>query len=334
MGYCKICNKEKLISKNLGICLECIREKPEEAIFIANEVHKKIREKFNLPVFPPETLNGLKCNICFNKCSIGKGEKGYCGFRENFDGFLKSGVSKYKGILDFYYDVIPTNCCASWFCNAEKGKYNLAVFFYGCSFNCLFCQNYSHKYIDRGELVSVEKLLEKADDERVYCICYFGGSPEVQFPFVVNLSEKILEKRNIRICFEWNGSGNENFVRKAGEIAIKSKGIIKFDLKAFDENLNIVLTGISNKKTYENFKLISEEFLKKANYPLLTATTLLVPYYIDEIEVEKIAKFISDIDPEIPYALLVFYPEFYMKDLPITPKEVVFSVGGRSVGCL
>ncbi|HOK57275.1 MAG TPA: radical SAM protein, partial [bacterium] len=200
----------------------------------------------------------------------------------------------------------------------------LAVFFYGCSFDCLFCQNYSHKYIEKGKILSIENLLKWAIDDRVYCICFFGGSPEPQFPFIINFCEELMKKRKIRICFEWNGSGNEDFVRKIGEIALKSKGIIKFDLKAFDENLNIVLTGVSNKKTYQNFKLIAKEFLKKADYPLLTATTLLVPYYIDEIEVEKISKFISDLSHEIPYSLLIFYPEFYLKDLPVTPKETLY----------
>ncbi|MFN4227999.1 MAG: radical SAM protein [Candidatus Ratteibacteria bacterium] len=326
MVFCKICKKEKFISENLGICIECIRENPKQAINISKQVHKKIRESFKLSPFVPKSKNGIECNICDNKCVIGVDEKGYCGLKENIDGVLKSKVSSDYGVLDFYYDPIPTNCCAEWFCSAEKegkGKYNLAVFFYGCSFDCLFCQNYSHKFIERGKIIKIEQLINYADREDVYCVCFFGGSPEPQLPFVIKFSEEILIKRKIRICFEWNGCGNEIFVRKIGEIALKSKGIIKFDLKAFDENLNIVLTGLSNKKTLENFKIIGG-LLKKADYPLLTATTLLVPGYIDEIEIEKIAKFISTLNPEIPYSLLIFYPEFYMNDLPITPKETVF----------
>ncbi|MCS7181014.1 MAG: radical SAM protein [bacterium] len=327
MEICKLCKKEKLISKNLGICLDCIRKKPKEVIIYTKEVHQKVREIFNLPFFPPKTTGGIKCDFCFNQCIIGKGEKGYCGLRENLNGVLKSITDSEKGVLDFYYDPIPTNCCAEWFCGADKegrGKYNLAVFFYGCSFDCLFCQNYSHKFIEKGNIVSFEQLVKKSEKKEVYCVCFFGGSPEPQMPFVISFSEAILKKREIKICFEWNGSGNEIFVKKVGEIALKSKGIIKFDLKAFDENLNIVLTGVSNKKTYENFELIAKEILPKADYPLLTATTLLVPGYIDEIEVEKIAKFISSLNSEIPYSLLIFHPEFYMNDLPITPKETVY----------
>jgi len=50
------------------------------------------------------------------------------------------------------------------------------------------------------------------------------------------------------------------------------------------------------------------------------ASTLLVPGYVTVEEVEQIARFISDINPEIPYSLLAFYPSFRMTDLPPTSK--------------
>lgn len=339
MGKCKLCQKRReFLSKSLGICLDCVREKPKESLpftpttkslvrgFI-KKAHNNAREKYNLPAFPPKTKKGIKCNICTNECQIGEGEKSYCGLRKNKNGKLVSEVSEKLGLLYFYYDPLPTNCCASWFCRAEKlapGKNNLSVFFYGCSFDCLFCQNYSHKLIDEAPRISVDDLLKKAVDSSVFCLCFFGGSPEPHLPFVINFSEKILKKRKIKICFEWNGSGNKNLVRKAAEIALKSGGIIKFDLKTFSENLSYALSGVSNKRTYENFEMIAKKFLPKAKHSMLTATTLLVPGYVDRIEVEKIAKFIAKFNPEIPYSLLVFFPAFQMADLPITPREWAF----------
>jgi pyruvate formate lyase activating enzyme len=52
---------------------------------------------------------------------------------------------------------------------------------------------------------------------------------------------------------------------------------------------------------------------------VLTATTLLVPGYVDAYEVKAIAEFIADLDPSIPYSLLIFHPHFHMMDLPVTP---------------
>lgn len=328
MKNCLLCKKKRVfVSRALKICLNCIREKPKMTFPFIEKAHKEAREKYSLPPFPPKTKGGIKCNICQNQCQIGNGEKGYCGLRENINGKLKSKVSENLGLLYSYFDQIPTNCCAVWFCPASKeaiGKNNLSVFFYGCGFDCLFCQNYSHKLIDEAPRISVDELLKKATDPSVYCLCFFGGSPEPQLPFAINFSEKVLKNKKIRICFEWNGSGNKNLVKKAAEISLKSGGIIKFDLKAFNENLSYALSGVSNKKTYENFEMIAKEFLPRAKHQMLTATTLLVPGYVDKIEVEKIAKFIASLNPEIPYSLLVFFPAFFMIDLPITPKKWVF----------
>ena len=67
--------------------------------------------------------------------------------------------------------------------------------------------------------------------------------------------------------------------------------------------------------------MIAQEFLPKAKHRLLTATTLLVPGYVDAEEVGRIAEFIAALNPEIPYSLLIFHGDFAMADLPITPLE-------------
>ena len=312
MSKCRLCGRDG-VSSALSVCVDCIREKG----ISLEKVHEKIRE--DLTPKPPHTQNGVRCNLCSNECVMGEGEKSFCGLRENINGEMVSRVSSEVALVHTYLDPLPTNCCAAWFCpgSSERG-YNLATFFYGCNFDCLFCQNYSHKYVKEAPKMKIEEFLKRAKSDQVRCICYFGGSPEPQLPFALKASEKILEEKEVRICWEWNGCGNTELVKKAGEISLKSGGIIKFDLKAFDPYLSIALSGVPNDRAYKNFELIAERYKE-----VLTVTTLLVPHYIDVKEVEAIAKFISDIDPDIPYSLLVFYPAFHMRDLPITPRKQV-----------
>ena len=54
---------------------------------------------------------------------------------------------------------------------------------------------------------------------------------------------------------------------------------------------------------------------------MLIASTLLVPGYVDEIEVAGLAGYLAGLDPEIPYSLLGFYPHFYLHDLPNTSRS-------------
>jgi pyruvate formate lyase activating enzyme len=110
-------------------------------------------------------------------------------------------------------------------------------------------------------------------------------------------------------------------LRQAAEIALNSGGCIKFDLKAWDKGLHIALCGVSNKRTLENFQLLAEYISRRPSPPFLIASTLLVPGYVDKQEVSQIAKFIASLNPDIPYSLLAFSPQFMMKDLPTTSRR-------------
>jgi len=59
---------------------------------------------------------------------------------------------------------------------------------------------------------------------------------------------------------------------------------------------------------------------RRPSPPFLIASTLLVPGYIDNQEISGIAAFISSLNPDIPYALLAFHPQFMMRDLPPTSR--------------
>jgi len=112
-----------------------------------------------------------------------------------------------------------------------------------------------------------------------------------------------------------------SLARKMMEISIKTGGCVKFDLKAMDERLNIALCGGSNRGTLENFRMLSSLFKMRSNPPSLVASTLLIPGYIDENEVGAIARFIAELNPDIPYSLLAFHPNFLMRDLPSTCRK-------------
>jgi len=353
MGICKFCGKtDRLISEVLQVCRNCILEEDWNLIKAhILSVHKQVRQLVELPDKPPKAERPnikLKCNYCINECSLSENDVSYCGLRniqKNKKGDLPF-PTKSKGYIHSYLDPNPTNCCNAWFCPAgtsagypeysdynepEYGTYSYAAFLYGCSYSCLFCQNSSHKQFQKRNLFDSEFLANQiVKNENITCLCYFGGTPEVQLPFTISLTELILKKiekqdpkRIMRICWEWNGSGRQDLVEKCMKIAIKTGGNIKFDLKSFDEKLNLALCGISNNRTLKNFKFLAEDYFgtRGKEMPEMSGCTLMVPGYVNHEEVELIARFISEINPEIPYSLLVFHGDYQMRDLPITPKE-------------
>lgn len=306
------------------------------------QAHMQSRAAFGLPEKPPKDPDGIPCHICVNECRIPEGKTGYCGVRKN-EGGRMAGVTSQKGKLSWYHDPLPTNCVGDWVCpggtgagypkyaycpGPERGYKNLAVFFHACSFNCLFCQNWQFKYETfTPHTVSVDDFVT-AVDEKTACICYFGGDPTPQLPFSIKASKLALAEREgriLRICWETNGSMHERLLDQMMDIALQSGGCIKFDLKAWDETLHKVLTGITNKRTIENFRRAGEKIKQRPVPPPLIASTLLVPGYIDEDEIRAIATFVASINPDIPYSLLGFYPHFYMSDLPLTTKDLAYN---------
>lgn len=345
MGKCSICgDRAATISDRLAVCVKCIRAKPREALEISKRVHAESRAAYGLPAEPPDDPDGLPCGVCANDCRIGPGESGFCGIVRNTDGRLvRYGGTPERGVLEWYYDDLPTNCVNWWFCPActgsgypkyahspqsEYGYANLAVFYGACSYDCLFCQNWHYRNLSAKHeaVLSAEALAAKVDG-RVPCICYFGGDPSPQMPHSLEVSRIALERANaegriLRICWETNGSMNPRLAERAAGYALESGGNMKFDLKAADEELNSALCGVSNRTALANFKTIGEKFYeKRRDLPVLSASTLLVPGYVDAEEVEVIAKLISEIDPSIPYTLLAFYPCYVMDDLPTTTRK-------------
>lgn len=338
MGTCRYCRKEsKVISDVIGFCADCIREHFDEVWPEIKKVHGRSRNAYKLPEEPPHLEEGIPCPLCLRECRIPEGEKGYCGLRRVEEGRIRGG-RPHEGNLSYYYDPLPTNCVGSFVCPAatgcgypryaasegpEYGYMNLAVFYHACSFNCLFCQNYHFKGLVFSSKKTSAKELAGAANKATSCICYFGGDPTPQILHALKTSRLALKDargRILRICWETNGSAQETLLNEMADLSMGSGGCIKVDLKAWNDGLHHALCGVTNQKTLMNFKKLTERIESRPEPPFLIASTLLVPGYIDEPEVERLSKFIAGLNPEIPYSLLAFYPHFYIDDLPTTSR--------------
>ena len=349
VGTCRLCGASgKTVSNVVGVCVKCLREK-EEALGIALEIHRKYRLAIGLPIEPPRDPKGVRCTLCVNECSIPENSIGFCGLWRNVEGSLRFVEGHGYGVLHSYLDPLPTNCVATPVCpaatgvgyprfsvstHAEYGYYNLAVFFAGCNLDCIFCQNWHHKDIAvspklrRRYLKSDEKLVEEAvKNDRVTCICFFGGDPGPHTVYSLEVSRKILtyaKEHNIvkRICWETNGLENPGVMKEMARLSLESGGIVKIDWKACSPQVYQALTGVDGWKAVErvkqNIKLVSEMARERPEIPLLVVSVLLVPGYVDEQELECMAKYISVIDKSTPVVLLAFHPDHLLRDLPPT----------------
>jgi pyruvate formate lyase activating enzyme len=322
---CRLCGTHsRLIAAQLGVCLACIRHDPQEALRIAATAHAVARALFGLPPQPPRTEGGRHCGLCVQDCVIGEGERGYCGLREVRPGepgrLRHLAGTPSRGHLHWYRDPLPTNCVADPVCagHTQRGKHNLAVFYASCTIDCLYCQNYQFRETDpaRSTCLTAAELADAANP-RTYCVCYFGGDPASQMGHALAAS-RLLAERGVVVCWETNGTARPRLMDRAMDLSLSTGGCVKFDLKAHDDALHRALTGASNHQTLENFSRGAARFDERPTPPPVIASTLLVPGYVDVQEVGRIARFIADLNPAIPYVLLGFAPQFLFPDLPRT----------------
>ncbi len=339
MGVCGYCGKSAFtVSQKIGFCTSCLRKYWEELKEEIKKIHAATRKAFGLPEEPPRAKEGVPCNLCFHRCRIPEGAFGYCGVWQNQAGRLK-GPGPKAAHVSWYLDPLPTNCVADFVCpggtgagypdfayvpGPERGYANLAVFYEACNFNCLYCQNWHFRTRSlKQPPTPAEKMLADVKDH-VSCICYFGGDPGPQAPHALSFARAAKAHKTgkiLRLCWETNGAENPRIAQAMMRLSLVSGGCVKIDLKAYSQPIHESLCGVGNEQTLANFRMLAQLAAVRPNPPALVASTLLVPSYVDEEELEALASFISSLSPEIPWSLLAFYPTFYLDDLPATSRR-------------
>jgi pyruvate formate lyase activating enzyme len=282
--------------------------------------------------------------VCGRECNLSENTRGFCGYRSWSAGSIITSTKSLEVAIGlYYYDPHPTNCVAFPVCPAitgrgypryaltphgERGYYNIAVFYGGCNLDCLYCQNWEYREMARkaSPRLSVEDLVGSVN-WRTTCVCFFGGDPGPFAPHALLSAKRMIKKAReiglkvFRVCWETNGLWNPLLLEDATKVSLESGGIVKIDFKAWSPEVYKLLCGVEEKHARvirENIKLVASRFNLRKDPPVLVISTLLVPGYIDEYEIDKMTKFVAELNPDIPYVFLGFHPDYMLVDLPTT----------------
>ena len=77
---------------------------------------------------------------------------------------------------------------------------------------------------------------------------------------------------------------------------------VSVSIKAVDDKLHLDYTGVSNAAVLANFRGMYARGIA------LDASTVFIPDYVDFAEIERIARFIASVDPDIPFHITGYVP--------------------------
>ena len=255
----------------------------------------------------------VRCHLCNHRCLIKDGLRGICGVRENRGGTLFSLV--YGQVIARHVDPIEKKPLFHFL--PGTSSYSIAT--EGCNFKCLFCQNadISQMPKDRnqilGEEMTPEFVLEEALRSRSSTISYTYTEPTIFFEFALDIARPAAS-RGLRNIFVSNGYMTEECLK---EISPNLHGA-NVDLKGFSEKYYKELCGAKLKPVLKTLEL-----MKKMNV-WVEVTTLLVPGLNDsKEELQQLAKFLVNLDPDIPWHISRFHPTYRLTNVRATPPESI-----------
>jgi pyruvate formate lyase activating enzyme len=139
-------------------------------------------------------------------------------------------------------------------------------------------------------------------------IFFSGGEPSIHLPYI---EEVIAEARKLSPDLKVNFDTNGYLTSASLEKVLKFTTSITYDIKAFNDEVHLALTGASSRPVLRNAKQIGH-FAKDK----LWEYRILVIPAINEDEIEPLCDFIADIDANLPVCFLAFRPNYALEHHP------------------
>ncbi len=263
----------------------------------------------------------VSCVLCSHNCQIVPGKSGICGVRENRNGKLFTRV--YGDIIAAHVDPIEKKPLYHFL----PGTASFSIATIGCNFRCSFCQNWQISQASKGKDIanheqgySPQDIVKTAKKHRCQSISYTYTEPTIFYEFAYDTA-KLAEKEGIANVFVTNG-----YMRPEAIKAIHPYlDACNVDLKAFRDDFYRDMCGAHLQPVLDSIHMMKELDI------WVEITTLVIPGRNDsEQELTEIVRFIKEIDPNIPWHISRFHPDYKYTDSDATAVETLRLA--RSIG--
>lgn len=249
----------------------------------------------------------IKCTLCPHNCSIAPEKHGVCGVRYNKN---ETMALPYAGAVSaIAMDPVEKKPLYHFY----PGSMVFSIGLFGCSFTCPFCQNssISQKY-ESNRIIPPAELINLALARDAKMIAYTYNEPTIHFEYIKACAE-LAHKHKLKNILVSNGHLNHDPAVELADLMDAAN----IDLKSFNpdfykKELHGHLDGV-----LDTIRIFS----KKTH---LEVTTLVIPEKNDSIyEIKKLTEFLADLNPDIPYHLSAYYPNFKYDIAPTKMESIL-----------
>jgi len=264
-------------------------------------------------LWKPMPGNAVQCRLCAHRCVIREGERGICRVRENVNGTLVTHT--YGKLIAAHVDPIEKKPLFHFL----PGSLSYSIATPGCNFTCLHCQNASISQMPgktgriEGQNITPETIVANALNNDCRSISYTYTEPTVFFEYAYETS-LLAHTKGIKNIFVTNGFMTPEALEKISPCLDAAN----VDLKAFSNTFYKDICG-------GQLDPVKQTIIRMAEKGIwVEVTTLIIPGYNDDKrELRKIAEFIAEINPEIPWHVSAFFPTYLLRDAPPTPVDLL-----------
>jgi len=260
-----------------------------------------------------------RCDVCFHRCDIPEGRRGFCGARTCVDGRVVAG--NYGRVTALALDPIEKKPLRRF----HPGGMILSVGSYGCNLRCPFCQNHAISWsaaalarADSAETITPRALADMGADLRSrgnVGLAFTYNEPLVGWEFVRDAAALAHDRGLVNVLVT-NGTA-ELPVLEALAPYIDAMNI---DLKGFTDRYYTRVLGGS-------LGMVKDFIERAAQLAHVELTTLIVPGENDsEAEMRALSGWVAGLanGRRVPLHISRFFPRFRMADRPPTDVALVY----------
>lgn len=250
----------------------------------------------------------VQCELCFRRCTISEGRRGFCRVRENRKGELQSLV--YGRPAGLQIDPIELEPMY----HMDPGHKNLCVYTASCNFRCKHCQNWSISQSAPEQIRSLQytpdQIVAETLKQGCRSISHSINEPTVFFELMYDVVRIAKQKGLLTLCHTNGGMAGAPMLE-----LLKFLDGVTVDLKSFNHKFYLEISEAKLEPVLETLKTI------RRSGKHLEIVNLIIPTLNDDMEdIRKMCRWIIEhLGDETPVHFTRFSPQYKMTHLPHTP---------------